>query len=182
MRSRAIIQGKRAEGHRILEFLPRIIFLTVAVLIIGIYSSFFLIRHVDTFEVEEETLLNRIYFSPELAAYQDPATGRAYPGQVDPEHIRTDHLERGLEYEDKEHIALKVVLEDRNGISVMLPDGDLAIGFVNQESYERWQPMTNIGLKGAGAFSYFERRLPVQYSYEDEIRTGFLKVSIIKPN
>ncbi len=176
--------NKKAEAHKFLEFLPRIVFLVIAFLIVGLYISFFKVSHVRTFEIEQELLLNRLYFSPDLITYTDLDTGRTYPGVIDLDKVRTSVLENSLKYTQDNYIAAKITIQDASFDEITYKDPlpRKAIAYLNEAGYIRWEDQAILGWKGRGAYRFFQRRIPIEYVDNGVKKPGFMLVNIIKAN
>ena len=70
-------------SFNVINFIPKIIFLTVVVLSIVFIVRGFVVIEVDVSATESYILINRFIYSPNLFIYYDAGLERNYPGTID---------------------------------------------------------------------------------------------------
>lgn len=129
--------NKKAQIDQILEWVIRLIFLTIVTTVIFLILSSHFSSGLNTHYIENVILTRRLIYSPNLLAYQDPITSRVYPGIVDETKFNTQILDSKLVYEEK---RIAAVLELTN-----LETNETLKVYVNEERARAWDDYINIG-------------------------------------
>ncbi len=101
-------RNKKGISYSSIMAIPDIGFLIIAFFVIWLLIGLHIKTDVETFPVESDLAAIRIIY--DSIAYQDPDTGRVYPGIVDLEKMRTSHLER-VYVQPKKYMPMKVAFE-----------------------------------------------------------------------
>jgi len=140
-------------------FIPKIIFLVAVIFAFVLLVKTLLVSHVDVRDIESSVLLNRMLFSPALLIYQDPISGRYYPGVIDlgkftsyaktnPNVLDSELLSYGAE---NPIIAVQMILKQSNNPDVVV--------YYNKEKFDKWEPRALSTIKGGtGSVKSFKER------------------------
>lgn len=130
--------NKKAVTEDILTYivyrLPIMIFIAAFLLLV-------LTQHyttgLDSHEAESTIMLKRIVYSPNILAYEDPETGRVYPGTIDLSKFETGRLDSGLINKNSK-IAANMELEN-------LATGEKLRAYINEQRAKAWDDYVPLG-------------------------------------
>lgn len=100
-----LFRNKKGVSYSSIMAMPDIGFLIIAFFVIWLLIGLHIKTDVETFPVESDLAAIRIIY--DSVAYQDPDTGRVYPGIVDLEKMQTFHMEKAY-LQPKRYMPLKV--------------------------------------------------------------------------
>lgn len=152
---------------RLLEKIPDILFLGVAVLVIVFFSSYFVVNSLQTGNIEMELFYNRLLYSSNTISYHDSDIGRTYLGVIDPVKVNDSNLESSMNYSGNSRFAAKIQLNDRTA-------------YYYKSRFENLAPLARAGIGGAGGADYLHRTFNVGYIKDGELKKGILSIEIIK--
>ena len=92
-------------------YIIKMIFLAATVITIVVLTYVFSFQTIKTDVLEIQTLIEETYSSPQVFAYQDTLTKRAYPGIIDLEKFKTLNLNEIIQT-NRNDIIMKVRLLD----------------------------------------------------------------------
>ncbi len=126
--------NKRALSYEIVMWIPRLVYLIIVIIasfgLIFAYTS----TTLNVGDVESHILMHRLQFTQNGIVKQDVLTGRVYPGIVD-NALLTDEKLSKLYSSDSQSVAIRFVSTD------LREKNSEVAAYVNQESYENWQPI-----------------------------------------
>ncbi len=124
--------NKKAQMSVVLNFviykLPIII--TLAVFLNIVLKSYYN-TGLNSHNIENKILVQRILYSEDLLAYKDKDTLRVYPGIVDLKKFSTEHLEEGIDLTKNNRVAANIEL-------INLETKDLKKAYINEERARSW--------------------------------------------
>lgn len=94
-------------------YILKMIFLAATVVTVVILTYVFSFQTIKTDVLEIQTLIEEVYSSPQILAYQEVLTKRAYPGIIDVEKFKTINLNEVIQTQRKD-IVMKIKLLDAN--------------------------------------------------------------------
>jgi hypothetical protein len=159
-----------------LMYIPRLLFMIVAVIVIVVFVGFFSKLSVETQQVESEVLFYKIFYTVGGITYQDPATGSYYSHTIDLEKFKSETLEKALNYPKDRYASARLTLFDTKMKQIKPPI------FYKEVWYNRWKPLVGAVIKGPEGANEFKRIVPITYKDGEDYKPGMLEVSIILPN
>lgn len=161
---------KRGQAE-MLEWIPRLLMLFVAVLVIALLVNYFSDRDIDATEIHTASYFYRIYYDGNLVMHADKDTGRAYPGVVAVEKFTESRLD---DLYGEAPISSKLTLTSTCS-------GEKII-YHNQRMYDERIPFARFGTTGAGSATVTEHVIPVTVRSGVGSCPGWLNVTIVRPN
>ncbi|MBN2368474.1 hypothetical protein JXC34_05640 [Candidatus Woesearchaeota archaeon] len=169
MRQRRL--GKKGDAYEILwHIVVRLPYIAILFIIFMYINVNMTSTAMDSQRVNSNIISSRIIISPGALAYQDPDTGRVYPGIIDKEKFTQETIDAAFKVIDNTRIAARIELESISG-------EDLGSIYINENWYDRWTPYT--------AFERFDRdvfRKIVQIKTEKDIIPGVIKIHVVSPD
>jgi len=144
--------ASEGESKWILEFIPKLIFLGIAITVIVVFTSLLIVNNVNTSNLEMEVFFNKLMYSSGGISYHDVDTGRIYMGVIDPSKLDHNYLIQSLPYEGK-RFAAKITVYHQ---SVYYP---------NESSYLNLKPFT--ALDGPSGADTLDRKFTSAYVNEN---------------
>ncbi|HII71607.1 TPA: hypothetical protein HA265_02520, partial [Candidatus Woesearchaeota archaeon] len=95
-----------------IAFIPRIIFLVIALLACVILIKLMLNAKFWTKPLQTEILLNGLLYGPGGVTEYDPVTGRIYPEIVDVTQMNSANLDLGLNFPENKLMAARIVVTE----------------------------------------------------------------------
>lgn len=163
--------NRRAQAEMI-EWLPRLIVLLVAVLVIALVVRYYTQRDIDASRTDFAAYLSRLERDPAVYAWTDPSTGRTAPGMIDATKLTPGRLDGALTSTGT--IASRVNISG----SCIQPFGD----YHDQALFERTFPLAAIGIAGVGSATLERRALPVVIVHGAQRCVGTMTILAVRPN
>lgn len=162
--------GEAGEGPEIwiMASIPKLIFLSIAILVIVILTSLFILNRVQTDQLEVSVFFNRLMYSENALMYKDPDSGMIMFGVIDLEKLNSTNLERTISFPSDRLIAAKLSI---GGKTV----------YYHEEWFENYAPLGKVAWGGAGGVDYVKKQFYINYIKDDEINTGLLTIEIVRP-
>ncbi len=159
-----------------MSLLPRVIFLVIMLVVCVMLIRMFIVSRMETKGIQAEILMDGLIYGPGGISYQDPVSGRIYPGIIDVDSAGKANLDKALYFPSNNIIAAKI------SVSKEREDEDNAWKFYyNREWYENWGPLLKLYLPGAGGVVSYKRTLPVIYRHDSEIKSGYVTFEVVQP-
>ena len=155
-----------------IEWLPRLIVLLVAMLVIALVVRYYTQREIDAQRPDLAAYLARLERDPAVYAWSDPYTGRAVSGTVDATKLVDNRLDTALSVTGT--IASRVNISG----SCIQPFGD----HHDQVLFERSFPFAAVGVAGAGSATLERRSIPVTIVNGAQRCPGMMTVIVVRPN
>ena len=161
-----------------LEWFPRIMMMTVAVIIIVMLVRVYTDRDVDTPDLHRATYLYRLYYG-DIIMYSDPKTMRVYPGIVDVSKVTTEKLDAVFNERDPAQvwakISSRITIIPAEGCAVSVP-----VAYNNKETFDKFSLLSNVQMAGGAT----EDDVTFPVTIKDGARTcaGLLNITIVRPN
>ncbi|MBI5390645.1 hypothetical protein HZB02_04095 [Candidatus Woesearchaeota archaeon] len=159
------------------QFIPRFIFLVIAVVCLVVFIKGFIVVNVNVQDAEEMVLTNRLLFSPTAISYEDEF--RSYPGTIDLPRFTSEHLEKSTSYTNSNTFAMKLELLKTNGKDPY-PNSNTA--YLHQTTYDKLEPLARTKLPGSGSAKLYERRMYVTVKGENRYQQAVLKITTVIAN
>ena len=161
-------------SFEMLMWIPRIVFLVLVILSTSGIIFAFIVTNVNVGDIESHILMHRLQYSPEGIVSYDLETGRVYPGVVDPGKLGSYDLQLSLDAGPRD-LAARFVM------SSLQSDEELALNYVNRETYFDWDVLAiasaDPSVTGTGRkFAHPE----VRYVYSGQ--PSKLETVVITPN
>jgi len=154
-----------------LDWIPRLIVLLIAVAIVSLVVRSYANRDVDAGSTEIAAYLARIERDPRLWLWEDPATGRATPGVLDAAKLQAGDLDAFFGVTGA--IASKARID---APCIAFEDTHDSV------TYDLFAPIALAGLQGRGGAAFERRTLPVTVVSGTNRCTGTLTLSVVRPN
>ncbi len=165
-----MVQGRRGIGDKVIENIPRIIYVAVviggAVFLLNIYES----PQVDPDRVKAETVFTRVFYDAPI--WVTDGTGNELSGKLNLSTFNDTALSEELRYPE-ERAAAKLTLTDDNAV--------VKAAYLNRQLYQQYAPLVNAGAEGSGSAEQFTRTIPVTY-VDEEPYGGMLQINVVIPN
>lgn len=145
----------------IVQSIPKLIMITLTVIVIMASVYFYVNRDIDVRDIESHVLASRLYYSRNCALYFDGV--RYYPGIIDLDKFNDDSLSRC--YSTNEKIAMKFTLKDVNS------------KVINEVKVNKF-PLELCSVKDKNFLCYFNRQY-VLYMDKGTKKEGVLDTNII---
>ncbi len=155
-----------------IEWIPRLIVLLIAILIIALVVRSYTQRDVEAGPVHIAAYLARLERDENLYLWTDPSTGRATPGVVDAAKLVPGALDQFSTATGT--ISSKVQV---NG-SCIAPYEDTH----DRVLYDRFFALATQEVKGAGGAMLHRQSLPVTIIKGDERCAGMMTITVVRPN
>jgi len=148
-------------------------------LIMILFSIVFLMRKftIDTLNVQTvqaEVFANRAFYSSNMFLYYDADLKKEVPGMFDPKKITDIRFDQSMNYDDASFIAARFTLYDASRNTI-------AQAVHNKESFDRWLPLAQLGVKGKGSFLKSTKSWYVLYANTSEIKKGIVEIEVLLP-
>lgn len=170
-------------GVDMIQWMLRLIFLTVVVFSCVLLIRMYIKSDVNIFEAETDLFYKRVLYSPDGIMYKDYKINRAYPGIIDLERFRdgTNITEDMIVYgAPNNYIAAKFTLRERKRQELQPYEF-----YYNKNGYTRWKPFADLGIEGiGGADSIKKEILVLVYEKKEEggtLENDILEVDIVSP-
>jgi hypothetical protein len=161
-------------GLLIMQWIPRIIFLTVVVFAIILLIRLEIKENVNITNAELELFIKRMIYSPNGINYYDQSINRAYPGIID--------LKK---FKNGENVTNFAVFygESNNYIAARLTLIKKKMNFTyNNDGYNKWYPLAQLKILGMGSATMTTMNLPVQVYDNGKLENDILNIEAITPN
>jgi hypothetical protein len=155
-----------------LEWFPRLIVLTVAVVVIALLVRYYTNRDVDSAQIVMTSHIHRLYYD-DIIMYADETTKRVYPGTVDMDHFTEDRLKAAFPSHAKLGSCLTSVPEQGCSLS------NTTICY-NELIVQQGDAMA--GQTGAGAPSILTEAFPVTLKKGAMRCRGTLAIHVVRLN
>jgi hypothetical protein len=150
--------------------LLRLPILVILFSLLGYISYSLSVNALDSHRVNDIIIANRIIYSPNALAYQDPETLRVYPGIIDLSKAEQSEFEKGFLTMDITRAASRIEISDADG-------NPLREVYINEVWYNRWTPLVGFQQYDMSVFRY-----PVLIREGGYYRSGVIKISVVGPN
>lgn len=162
---------KGAVAEDVLQYIPRILFLAIAIFSIVFLVRSYIVNSLDVKDVQAEVFMNRILYSPDGISYFDSDLQRIIPGTIDVTKFTDDTLNKLMDYKDDSFIAAKLELSDA-------ANKKIAMASYNGKTFERWLPLR--GETGPGGVKSTIRTYYVNYVQNKMTNQGILKIEMLQ--
>ena len=168
-----------------LDWFPRLIMMTVAIIIIVVLVRVYTDRDVNVPELQRGTYLYRLYYSP-IIMYQDTTTTRVYPGIVDATKFTSKILDDVFAEKEKPEDTSKT-----SKISAMLeltPQKDCSISIAENPIYNdkatfgAYLQFAKLGVPQDGSATMEVASYPVTLRSGNTDCRATLNITIVRPN
>ena len=158
-------------------FIGRLFFLIIIAIIFISIMRAFIVKSLNTAEIEKDILVNRVIYSPSGLSCFDSKTGRFIPGIIDVNNMDSKRIDYSIDYKNNMYIAAKVTLLDKQ-------EGNKEIkSFIyNKLWYDRFLPRAFA--RGPGSVLKYEEHIPVLYTETGDCfdtKKGELDIIILVP-
>lgn len=150
-----------------LEWIPRLLMMMVAVLVIALLVRYYSHREIDEAPLARSAYIYRLYYD-DLLMYADPVTKRVYPGVVDLEKFDGRILERTFQG----RISSEIVLTGCHARTI----------HHNQTMYLQYLPLAQAGIAGPGSATMEAAVFPVTIRHRQAACPGMLNITVVRPN
>ncbi|MBU0471758.1 MAG: hypothetical protein KKF89_05275 [Nanoarchaeota archaeon] len=150
----------------IMQMIPKFIFVGAAITILLFFAYFFTINTVTTDNLEMNVFFNRLIYSTSALTYYDQELGRTYFGTIDLKKLNSKNIEESISYPSKNYFAANITLQGKEPV------------YYNKELFENLKPLRK--LKGPGSAKYSVKEIRVSYEEDNKIKTGLMKIEILK--
>lgn len=169
----------------LVEWLPRIILLIVAIIFTIALATYFTERDIPAARAQLASYAFRLHYDSELFTYVDPDIDRAIPGWIDLERFTSQTIERAYAKEGPySQLASRMILRSTECGVEQLPGqilaSDAMIIYHDEETYKRFAPF--VGQGGPGGAEGAEFSYPVTVVNEGTKCPGMLQVNVVRPN
>jgi hypothetical protein len=170
---------KKAQVEYLLQNAFRIGFMIIALLAFFLLINYYVNNKIDTNQIQEEVLLNRILYSDAIMK-NDVRTGNVYTGIIDLGKFNNATLDQSINYGSyNRHVGAKLKLLNKD------PDPSkqfIADAYLNKIQYNSLNTLTN-SVTGKGSGTRYITQYPVTYiGFDNNYYYGTLVVEIIVPN
>ena len=155
-------------GNWIPKIFSTIFVLAVVIMFVHFYSKI----SINTFDSESEIFINRLLYSPDGISYQDPLSGRLYPGMIDISRFSNSTipiLQKSIDFGADKHIGASIKIKDFAGVAV-------AYGTYNPDTYRR---TAEVGPAGPAGADLKQKQMYVLINDNGRIYPGMLDVSVV---
>ncbi len=168
--------NRKAQFKEFILFIFRFIFLGIGILVFFLLVSLLITNNINTVALDHEMLYDRILYSGDMLAYQDPDTGRYYTTIIDSDKLDQSHLEQSLNitFEKEAAVRLQVtVLSD----PVVIQDPI----YLNKYWYDYWYGLQK--QTGYGAATLSSKLFSVTYfdASTASFTPALLNITILTP-
>jgi hypothetical protein len=172
--------GRRTFGNskgqaEMLEWIPRLLMMLVAIIVIAMLVRYFALRDIDTPEMSRAAYVYRLYYDPNLLIVTDDATGRAYPGVIDIAKFTSARIDAVYGVNGKISSALTLT-----GPCVPGEKHEITI-YHDKDTYDKNIGFARFGTIGPGGSTIEERLLPVTIAAQTRCY-GILNITAVRPN
>jgi hypothetical protein len=163
--------NKKGQIKYILLFIPRVVFMVIVFVTVGMLIGKFINSGLESETLEEKTALYRLLYSSDAMSYVDE-TGRSYPFIIDRDKFTTENLEDSLSYSYEKYISMQFTLEGEDFSQR---------AYVNELWFERLFPLADANIIGLGGASMVEEEYPVLYYDENNnLKSATLKAVVVR--
>jgi hypothetical protein len=162
---------KRGQVGEMIEWIPRLVVLLVAVIIVALLVRHYADRDVDAAATHRAAYLARLEYDPKFLAWEDPVTGRVTPGVIDATKLTPDRINQA--YGVTGAIASKINVSG----SCIPPFGD----YHDKVTFDRFVPFALLELKGAGGATMERWSIPVTIVGAERC-PGIMTIAVVTPN
>lgn len=155
-----------------IQSIPDLFFLIVAVFAVTLIVSMFVKTNVDVTDAESRIIGMRPLYSLDGISYYDQDMKRLFPGTVDAKKLNEEQLNNSMEVIDNKFVAARYSLQDFNGKKI-------SEAYYNKELFERLEPTASFSGLGASRMIKMERIVLLKNS---EHKIAVLKAEIVTPN
>ncbi len=157
-----------------LESAFRIGFLMVALIVFFLFVSAYINNQINPQPIIVEVTANRIMYS-DAVMYQDPVTGRTYPGIIDLKKLNDDTISKNIDYAKKQFATAKIKILDTNGNFVQE-------AYVDKPQYDILKVLIDSKGQGPGSATMYTKELPITYKNDTTYNYGLMELEVIVPN
>jgi len=152
----------------VLEWIPRLLLLLIALTIIVILVRYYADRTIDAADLERNTYLYRIYYD-DIIMFSDE-TGRVYPGIVDIRKFTEKELNDVFGIDKKISSCLTLLTSCTTDTPVCH----------DKATFDQYLPFARFGTLGPGSATIQETIFPI--TIHPDGCTGSLNITIVRPN
>ncbi len=149
----------------------RFTMLIIIAVAVYVFSVKFINLSVQSEEVEAEIIAKAMLGRG--VAYQDPVTGRLYPGIVDLLQLKSRNLDDMFYHENNRFISARVDIQ---------AEDILHTAYLNRKFFDIWAPLAKSSVTGSGSATMVQKKFPVIIKDENRGRPGRMTVTVIMPN
>jgi|FLOH01.1.fsa_nt_gi hypothetical protein len=153
----------------IIEKIPEIIFLGIALSTIVLVTFFFIMNNLETNQTEISVFFNRMIYSENGISYHDTVSGRTFMGIIDIDKLDSSKLEQSIQYPSDRLMAAKLTLGTRKPV------------YYHEGWYENFEALGKSGLRGLGGVDYVKKDFYVTYIENGTFDSAILRIEIVRP-
>ena len=147
----------------------RIAFLILAFMAVVVFFELYNNVEIDSFDSEAESFVYATLYSSHGLSYQDPVSGRFFPGTISIEKIKNSTLDKTISYGSDNLVGAEITLKDLGG-------KQLAHTIYNPLTYDRFEDR---GIKGPGGVDVKSKTLYVLIKDNQKLTQGILEYNIV---
>ncbi|MBU1201839.1 MAG: hypothetical protein KJ583_02570 [Nanoarchaeota archaeon] len=159
-------EAGEGEGKWLLEMIPKLIFLGIAITVIIVFTALFIMNNLRTDDLEIDVFLNKLIYSKNTISYYDSMTGRTYLGIIDPNKLTEKNLNESMEYNGTMYAA-KITLGSQEA-------------YYLKSRYLNLEGLAKAKIKGPGGADYRFKKFEVGVMDNNVLRTETIKIEMIK--
>jgi len=158
-----------------LEQIPYIILTLVVMAGIFVLVNYYINLNVNVKPVENDVLMNRIFYAPNSIMHVDNVTGVVYPGIIELSNFTNEVLDKSIIYFYERHAAAKLSLYNQEKKLIKT-------AYLNGLWFDRLEPLARNYITGAASAWIYYKSLPIVYMENDVKQAGFLEIEVLIPN
>ena len=155
-----------------LEWVPRLVLMTVAVVVIAFLVTYYADRDVDEAALARAAYVYRIHYG-NVIMYTDEHTKRVYPGTIDMSKFTSVRLDDVFVQRTGKRIASELTLSS---------DGVTTTIYNDKRTYDQYLPLAQNAVAGVGSATMETVTWPVTVKTGEERRPGTLKITVVRSN
>lgn len=160
-------------------FIPKMIFLIVALFAVVILVKSYIITNLDVRDVEHNVLESRLLYSRNGLSYFDSEISRLYPGIIDVEKFQSLSLKNpnALDEMSMSYGAENPIIAAK--ISLVTSEKE-SIAYYNKDKYDKWEPRSLSGvIGGSGSYKSYAVKKYVLAKDGERIMPALLELKVI---